>query len=237
MEGLSMVTIVDVPTREEIRIRKHKRDSLRNRMSRGRPGSRRYQRWLNRAFLETLEEVDESDYDDFFSERQSIFSVWFDEANADLVEPLLDTSYDLQEETLGSLDFRQSNVTTFNADVMVARSFKDVNPRMVQLLKHVDFLTALDSKIRQFLVEESSNCCNEQFVCTPFDNYVEFCFHNSFHRLLAHGVCRYYKLSSYSIDSAPGRTTIVNKPKNFTPNCLPPVSVTEYLYSKIITCS
>jgi len=215
---------------------------------------------MNQAFLENLD--DSYSLPIFEESRHTALSQLFDnELNFELWEPFSNCTEEQQNEMLqtmlNNLDQleaqgdqsqrhqQQPMWSREELEELVRKAFKDVERMKDRLLGNSEFLEELEKEIVRYIncdCEEGRQCATALFFSSdyfeglialnPPPSTAKFTFHNSFHRLLAHGLCRYYSLNSHSENSKGKRVTVVNKPKSGV--SLPPVSLSTYLTE--VTC-
>jgi len=80
------------------------RDNLASRNRIGRPGSKRYQRYINRSFLGDLGSEGEMELDFRMMESTSPFSILFEESNRKKWDPFVEVTEEKQEKLLISIE-------------------------------------------------------------------------------------------------------------------------------------
>eukprot|EP01102_Stenamoeba_stenopodia_P007463 TRINITY_DN208_c0_g1_i1.p1 TRINITY_DN208_c0_g1~~TRINITY_DN208_c0_g1_i1.p1 ORF type:complete len:238 (-),score=64.74 TRINITY_DN208_c0_g1_i1:136-849(-) len=221
----------------------------------GKPGSRRHQRFLNKTHL-TDEETDEEDPFGLVNgegevpERHSMFKdVLESEEKKEIISPFLNTTIDEEEEFLASLQEPEKEKRP---------ELDRLSKKMLIKYHGTDFLEDLDRHISSF-VEIIGSCDSDptnQHNAIPSSSYpstkhrlreltsehfettidvqkekMVIKFKDSFHRFLAHSVCRYYSLSSNSETKSGGkRLTVITVPRNSPrPIAMPTITLDNYL--------
>jgi len=202
----------------------------------GRPGSRRYQRFLNKEFLQ--EQQWDLQPEDFQVVRfsKTPFSLLFEEENREVWAPFVDVTEEDERLMLDRIcsgrPIEESDelgdwivIGTNNDDVEVKKPTPVVKPhtcfmrvdkrarKFIQQNPDSQILQSMDNRITQYIQEDK-----RKITCH---------FENSFHRLLCHGVCQFYSLHSCSEDIKNGsRVLHISKPRIHN---APTVTLLEYL--------
>jgi len=226
------------------------RDSLKSRNSFGRPGSKRYQRWLNDFFLlelnKSLSDIEDEfewmDDTQFFFDttpRPPLRKLFDDPASLQLFEPFINVTETNQsklmailnklheaktvEDTLSSTDASDEEEDIEN--VAPAKP-KDLAPE--QSLKKL----TKDSRklLKRYADSEILADLNRQVLAfvtnTEGLSSQHFKWSDGFQRKLGHAVCQFYCLHSFSRDTTDGRATVAS----FTDVKLSPhVSLLQFL--------
>lgn len=188
-----------LPTKKKFNPRKAgPRDSLNRRNRMGKPGSKRYQRWLNRSYLLELETdfdmlefeiVPESSLFGFLFENEEQLKIWGD---------FCEYSEEEQRMMLASIEKEEKAKNT--PCTPYASWIRNVDISLRKLIrKHweTDFLKTLDEEIYQ-LVEMP-----EHILTYNFD---------AFHRMLCYALCQFYSLRSMKKVKNSEKLVIVDNP-------------------------
>jgi hypothetical protein len=212
----------------------------------GRPGSKRYQRFLNKEYLS--EQQWDLELEDFQVVRFGCtpFTRLFEEHNNKIWEPFIDITEEEEQWMLRQLeegkpsdletrdelgdwiviDQQEENLLDEFVDQIVPGS---VSMRRVQkdirkfIRKNPDypFLVAMDKEITSY-IETEVKCLSYKLE-------------TAFQRMICHGICQYYSLQSRSEDQPDGtRLTIISKPRKGVP--LPSHTLSEYLQTFPVNC-
>jgi len=191
------------------------RDSLANRDTPGRPGSRRFQRYLNKAFL--LNQSADLEANDFVitASSSSIFTeILGDGDKLATWEQFLDMNEHEQSEIL----FAVSEQVECWIDLSPEQNFNMIDKKLRRVLQlHLcsDFLSELEAEILQRISGEMTS--------------LVYTFAEPWHRMICHGICQYYSLHSQSTDVKGGkRVVVVSKTKRTR---IPAVSLSQHLKS------
>jgi len=172
----------------------------------GKPGSKRYQRWLNASYLMDLEA--DLEISDFTVEPpSSMFQTVFDDDEFYTMWcPFIETTEEYELEMLSYFEKPQS--CKVSSDPLTPeQSYRKIHRETRRLLhKYVEteFLNDLDNEISSFV-----------FDCTAVHE-LSFQIDNPFHRLLCYGICQYYSLHTKSIPvlaSEQEKIVYISKPK------------------------
>eukprot|EP01122_Echinamoeba_exundans_P009465 TRINITY_DN335_c0_g1_i2.p1 TRINITY_DN335_c0_g1~~TRINITY_DN335_c0_g1_i2.p1 ORF type:complete len:233 (+),score=28.41 TRINITY_DN335_c0_g1_i2:345-1043(+) len=208
------------------------RDSLSFRERLGKPGSRRYQRWvndffvleLNRSLSDLEDEIEWIEDDDWYfntTPQPPLRRLLGDEASFKLFESLLNVTEEQQQYALHQIGVSD------RSDHYEATS----NQRLPSLSPDQAF-GQLSKPIRKFLKQycntemchEVDRCLRELLISEAEEAH--FFWRDPFQRKLAHALSRYYCMTSYSKDAQDGRVTVVAKTGQLV---FPIVSVADYL--------
>jgi len=193
----------------------------------GRPGSRRYQQWLNESFLTDTSQLELDDFNVVHQPRITPFHELFEEkAKLEKWQQFLDSSEEEQDELLISVSL------TVKKDMKLSEECGDV----------IDSETAkqsfqkIDKKIRKMLQThfDSEFVCNldkeiVNWIRIADYNTLTYAFDDSFHRMICHGVAQFYRLKSRSKDTPSKRVLLIDKPKSL--GC-PSTTLVQYLQCK-----
>jgi len=194
------------------------RDSQAARETPGRPGSRRFQRYLNRSFL--LNQTAELHADDFViaSSTTSVFTeILSDGDKLSIWEQFLDMNEHEQNEILLSF----SEEADAWIDLSPEQNFNMIDKKLrkvLQLQLCRDFLAQLESELIQRISGEMSS--------------LAYTFTEPWHRMICHGICQYYSLHSQSTNVKGGkRVVIVSKTKHTR---VPAVPLSQHLRNQAL---
>lgn len=189
----------------------------------GKPGSKRYQRFVNKEYL--MQQQWDLEMEDFQCVRFGLtpFSPLFEEHNKRIWEPFLDITEEEEQMMLKQLKERKllslEQKDEFGDWVMVdnEEDFEDLlEPRVdasISILK-------IQKNIRKFIKKNPDSSLLFNLDKEIFE-YVEstetsltYTFESSYQRMMCHGVCQYYSLCSRSEDQEDGsRKMIITRPK------------------------
>jgi len=185
------------------------------------PGSRRYQRYVNTEFLkESAGELDECDLLVFDSSHSLFASLHTSESHRVVWERFVTSSEEEQHHVL------RRSAKAFSSSAPRSRSvaehhFRRVDKRIRRLLKrktHVEFVGEWEGRVVEY-AQLPAKRPPLKYACQ-----------DSYQRLLCHGVCQYYALPSQSKDTRAGKRFVeVRKPAS--PPALPAETLSDYLRS------
>jgi len=209
------------------------RDSLTRLHKTGRPGSKRYQRFVNREYLQEQQwDLQPEDFQ-VVQFTRTVFSTLLHEKNRKIWEPFIDVTEEqealmLQKICKGGpmedsdefgdwIFIFDENVEEVKMSVKPHVSFSKIEKRVKQyILKNPDspFLQSMDKEIVVYIKGSTQR--------------MSYNFENPFHRLICHGICEFYSLHSHSEDSKEGTRVlhIVKPKKGFN---APSLTLCEYL--------
>jgi len=205
----------------------------------GRPGSKRYQRFLNKEYLS--EQQWDLEFEDFQAVRFGCtpFSALFEEHNSRIWEPFIDITEEEEQWLLRQLEEgKSSNVEERDelGDWIIIQQEEDnlLDEFVDQAIHGATSLLRIQKDIRKFMRRNPDS----PFLLAmdkEIADYIEaesqlltYTLETSFQRLICHGICQYYALRSRSEDQIDGtRLTIVSKPKGGI--SLPSHTLSEYL--------
>jgi len=230
--------------------RKHRNSQILGRDSQarlnkvGRPGSKRYQRYLNKSYLYEHEwNLLPEDFE-VAIKSSSLFSALFDEVNRTKWEPFIDVTEEQQEYLLRRLqDVSVSLVEDEQedefGDFVMIPSEHEVLPiveevKMTQSFPAHFHFQKVDRKIRKFIRKNPNDPFLRSLDCKIVE-YIQhtsyqpktFSFHGSFHRMVCHGICQFYSLHSKSQNISETRVVVVRKPKSNV--SFPSVTLSQFL--------
>jgi len=232
--------------------RKHRQLLVRDSQARldkvGRPGSKRYQRYLNKSYLYEHEWNLEPEDFEVARKSSSPFSALFDEVNRTKWEPFIDVTEEQQEYLLRKL--QDASVSLVEVDeqedefgdfVMISSEYKVIPideevKKMTQTQSlPVDFhFQKVDRKIRKFIRKNpndpflrSLDCKIVEYIQHTSYQSKTFSFHGSFHRMVCHGICQFYSLHSKSQNISDTRVVVVRKPKSKI--AFPSITLSQFL--------
>lgn len=182
------------------------RDSQSRRDFVGRPGSKRFQRHMNKSFLLEQTEVSREDFYVFPKTRSIFGELMNDSEKLSQWENFIEVTEDQQEALLVSLsadvsDFLEKEHS--QDEVTSELQFSKIDKKLRKLLK-----VHLESKILSDLDAQMYEYVNNG----NFETLI-YSFNEPFHRMICHGVCQFYALHSHSKDVAEERVVVVSKTK------------------------
>jgi len=188
----------------------------------GRPGSRRYQRFLNNEYL--IEQQWDLELEDFQVVRfgGTPFTPLFAEHNRKIWEPFIDVTEEEEQWMLRQLDGKPTEQGDELGDWIVIEKQTEIcledfeeptvhaSTSMGRIQRNIrnfirknpdsPFLLAMDKEISDYVEHGRES--------------LTYLFENAFQRMICHGICQYYALISRSEDQPDGtRLTTVSKPK------------------------
>lgn len=205
------------------------RESLASRLRVGRPGSKRFQRFLNKEFLETAQEDLESrDWDIIdFSTTGSWFGQLCDEHNRVVWEPFVDITEEEQDYLICAANDRQRKEASMEGaacnGTSPAARFERIERKPRRALwenPRCEFLQQVESEVIAFLHRCGSPVVEP--LVMPLDG-------SPYHRLICHGVSQYYLLASYSRTANGQRSLIICKPRHVDHIEQPHITLSEFL--------
>ncbi|KAN0029825.1 hypothetical protein ACTA71_007962 [Dictyostelium dimigraforme] len=236
---------------------KSNRDSLAFRDSPGKPGTKRFNRYLNTQFLKTAGSLGggsgdiEMDYT-FYEQRNTLF--YQDQQNSKYYQDnCVNISCDQEQEILNDCltpskksnsrkrnDFGSTNVTSTNGNnndnslntnednELFSKLKKNLRPFFKKsFLLDSLFIQETEKEILSFIRGDDCNCK----TLSSNNNTKEFNQENPGKRLIIHGLASYYSLQSRSHTTNNGqRILVLRKPKSMPP--LPQQTIVQYLISE-----
>lgn len=205
----------------------------------GRPGSKRYQRFLNKEYLS--EQQWDLEVEDFQVVRFGCtpFTCLFEEHNNRIWEPFIDITEEEEQWMLRQLeegkpadletrdelgdwivvDRQEENLfdefvePTVHGSISMRRVHKDIR-KIIRKNPDSPFLLEMDKEIANYIEAEAQ--------------LLTYKLETAFQRMICHGICQYYSLCSRSEDQPDGtRLTIISKPRKGI--SLPSHTLSEYL--------
>jgi len=182
------------------------RDSQAKRDFIGRPGSKRFQRHLNRSFLLDQSDVSHDDFNVYPRSRSIFGQLLSDSEKLSHWEAFIEISEDQQEALLVSLSADVSDYLEqepIQDEHTSEIQFKNIDKKLRKLLKmHLEskILSDLDAQMYQYVNDGN------------FDSLI-YSFNEPFHRMICHGICQFYALHSHSKDVSEQRVVVVSKTK------------------------
>jgi len=185
----------------------------------GRPGSRRYQRYLNRSYLlEKESNIISEDLLVFNPTITPLSKLLLDPENRKEWEPFRSVSEEKQEQLLQSLKINSSHNSEGSQFELSSKRvesaserFRSIDRKCRKILKKTtitdyEFFYDLEQEITQFI----KNDCNN-----TDDHHLLYSFDCTYHRMICHGICQYYKLDARSKNNrAPADCTSNNNSNN-----------------------
>lgn len=197
------------------------RDSQAKRDFVGRPGSKRFQRHMNKSFLLEQDGVSHEDFYVYPRTRSIFGELMNDDEKLAQWQEFLEITEEQQQNLLVSLSADVSNYLEkeHSQDELTSdMQFKKIDKKLRRLLKgHLEskILSDLDSQMYQYVSEGN------------FESLI-YSFNEPFHRMICHGVCQFYALHSHSKDIAEDRIVVVSKTKRTK---FPKKTLSEHLKS------
>jgi len=217
-----------------------RRDSQRVRLSRGQPGSRRYQRWLNNQF--PIMEAEDHGHDrrnitNLEIESTSFADVFETEEDSAAWDPFIDVTIEQETDMIGALQeavratHAQRTKSTENP-LTGQKCFHRIDSRIRQCLRRYNggLLEEYESELLRFVQEGKPS--SEFTVPHKLNEHALVClFDQGFERLICHAICQYHALPCHSHDTPQGsRATMILRPK--LRHCHPERSLTAHLQSR-----
>jgi len=194
----------------------------------GRPGSRRFQRHLNKSFLSAPEEIEAQDIV-FFTSPMTPLSNIFEKGNQRKWEPFRAVTEEEQGILLKSFGIKmQPDDKTPSERVMrTARMRYDrIEKKNKQILRKIfqdDFFIDLEKDLlKRFLNED---------IAERQQGPLEYSFELPFHRVACHSLCQYYNLHSVSKDKSDGTRVVQVQLKNSS--LIPGQILSQYLLQEL----
>jgi len=200
----------------------------------GKPGSKRFKRYINNSFLQDQQwDLEPQDFQ-LHSLSCSPFSLLFEENNGKKWAPFVDITEEEQNYLLSSLH-KEEQEDEFGDFVILPRE-EEIEVITTSPIRPEVHFRRVDKKIRRFIQKNPTN----QFVLSldqEILKYIElaapqpktFSFDQAFHRMICHGICQFYCLHSHSRDHKGGRAVTVKKPSQGFPS--PEVTLSIFLQS------
>jgi len=194
-----------------------KRKFLTNLNNTGKPGSKRYQRFLNNSFLQEQEwDLQPEDWN-IVQFSSSPFTVLFNEKNKRKWDPFVDITEEEQEQLLVELSSssNEEKEDEFGDFVFIESEVKQQEVKISSPPIEFHFYK-VNKRVRNFIRKNPDNplfrSLDEQIV-----NYIQlatnqpkiFNFTQSFQRMMCHGVCQFYLLSSKSEVVGSGKKQVI----------------------------
>jgi len=187
----------------------------------GRPGSKRYQRFLNKVYLlQHQHEVTDEDINVFLPSCSSfsfLVSTPYNQKQKEgreKWEPFVNVTEEREREMI--VDILPKSDYDQNEIVSAERSWSLIDKRIRQILKsntQHPFLLDLENEIIEFVASIQSDS-------------IVYHFEEPFHRMICHGICSFYSIQSSSIDKNQQRTTIIRKT---TKTVIPGITLSNFL--------
>jgi len=182
----------------------------------GRPGSKRYQRYFNKAYLlQHSDNVTDEDIQIYVTTR-SHFSMLIECGNDQIWESFVDFTEESQEELLSSLSAGMEQYRQKIGSEGASKSFRSIDKKIRKIIRSrvdIEYLFSMDQEITDFIkrdIEESSYAIPEPS-----------------RRMICHGICQFYSLGSNSKDTHKGeRVVFVRKTERST---IPGETLSRYL--------
>jgi len=210
----------------------------------GKPGSKRYQRYLNKSFLQEQQwDLKKEDFE-VFQFSCSPFSLLFEESNKRKWAPFIDITEEEQNQLLSRLreafseDEKYDEFGDFvflSSQTLEAKDFEEPEEEKTPSPPAEIHFRKVEKKIRKF-IRKNSDLQIIQSLDQEIVEYIQlstyqpkkFTFSESLHRMICHGICQFYTLSSKSEDCTSGnRVVVVRKPKKGI--SFPSMTLTKFL--------
>jgi len=216
----------------------------------GKPGSKRYQRYLNKSFLQEQQwDLKPEDFE-VIKFSCSPFSVLFEETNRRKWAPFVDITEEKQNQLLSCLrgaiseDEKYDEFGDFVYVFSEALQIKDFEDQEEEVKTPPSppaelHFRKVEKKIRKF-IRKNSDLQIIHLLDQEIVDYIQlatyqpkrFTFTESLHRMICHGICQFYTLSSRSEDCVGGsRAVVVRKPKKGV--CFPSMTLTKFLQTEV----
>lgn len=212
---LSMDSLSLEPSKRR-HLRRATRDSFGKRTSPGRPGTKRHQRYLNHVFLaERVEELEPRDWEIREPSGPSPLARLMHSADG---QRFVDMSEEQESQLLSSLR-PQAQPRKENSPELPVVAFERISRKSQRVLRrqgNETMVKAFDAEIRRHL---SSDRRAWSISCS-----------DSLQRLVCHGVCEFYALISFSVDTMSTRRVLVRKNARNSALPLPRLSLSEFLF-------
>jgi len=186
----------------------------------GKPGSKRFQRYMNDSFLHNVLDLEPEDFQ--LQSVRSTFSLLFEEQNEKKWAPFVDITEEEQDYLLFSMNHvkkGEEEEDEFGDFVIIPIENMETKQEDCSFHPETKF-RKVDKKIRRFIQKNPTNpfllSMDEEIV-----KYIEmgtfqpkiFSFDQSFQRMICHGICQFYSLNSFSRENEKGsRVVTVRKP-------------------------
>jgi len=188
----------------------------------GRPGSKRFQRYINKSFLQDRQL--DLEPEDFQVSRLSTspFSLLFEEEVARKWAPFVDITEEQQDYLLEAMTMthkEEEQEDELGDFVIIPREGETIVEETEQFVPEAHF-RRVDRKIRAFIKKNPNN----PFVLSMDQEILkyigastlqpkQFSFDEAFQRMICHGICQYYRLHSHSRNEKSGnRVVMVRRP-------------------------
>eukprot|EP01090_Pellita_catalonica_P021698 TRINITY_DN8185_c0_g1_i1.p1 TRINITY_DN8185_c0_g1~~TRINITY_DN8185_c0_g1_i1.p1 ORF type:complete len:255 (+),score=25.05 TRINITY_DN8185_c0_g1_i1:40-804(+) len=216
------------------------RDSLAHRRKHGKPGSRRYQRYLNASYLNDADFWDASVCEILQQQRLMMWCpefrnyfqyIWENEENFSLWRPFVDITEDDQSRLLQQLS-PAPQLSAIDDATEAKRLFFMIGKDSRKMLKdpvHKALLLEMESKIIEaFALEESPSlskgAADHLFEDLSLTNgELRFMMDDSRCRRIVHAVCKYYSLNSSTISTENCKRLVVVKKRKRHANVVLPL--------------
>mmetsp|Transcript_61906 Transcript_61906/g.128066 ORF Transcript_61906/g.128066 Transcript_61906/m.128066 type:complete len:321 (-) Transcript_61906:90-1052(-) len=219
------------------------RDSLKSRYSPGRPGSRRYRRWMNDTMLR--EALDEDDLKEIYSvEHHSSLSDLFYGDNMQKWDEFCAMSEEEQRQYLRKALHNHDPVPqkpTNNPRVLYDRLDRKVKAMLKRGVGR-EFLADFEQQLCALLhVEDAMDAewdrCGVEFMLVKSSKGAVVELGDSMHRLVAHAVCLFHSLQSQTrqpANRASNKELVITFPYPSSPSCPPRPQMLLHEYLQII---
>ncbi|EGC32832.1 hypothetical protein DICPUDRAFT_98760 [Dictyostelium purpureum] len=201
---------------------KSNRDSLAFRESPGKPGTKRFNRYLNTQFLKTAGSLGDNinaEMDYSFTESKNTLFYQDSQNSTFYFDNMVNITCDQEEELIDSIQQQTKNAhneSTADGEQLFSKLRKSLRPFFKKsfLLDNL-FIQETEQQILEFLENSSIK-------------QMEYNQSNPSKRIIIHGLSSYYSLQSKSHSTKNGqRILVIRKPRNLPP--LPEISITQYL--------
>jgi len=208
----------------------------------GRPGSKRFQRFLNKEYL--TEQQWDLELEDFQIVRFGCtpFTPLFEEHNSRIWAPFIDITEEEEQWMIRQLHEGKSleERDELGDWIMVEEEDLLVDDFVEQIVHASTSILRIQKNIRQY-VRKNPDSPFLLAMDKEITDYIEtgsgsltYSFETSFHRMICHGICQYYSLHSRSQDKEDGiRVMVISKPRRGI--SLPSHKLSEYLQTLPVT--
>jgi len=171
----------------------------------GRPGSKRFQRYVNKSFL--LENEDELRMEDlivFQAPTITPLSLLFEERNKKIWEPFVSVTEEQQKNMIAIVEMSSSRHTAADVTLSSPQSFDLIDMKIRKILKNnseSEFFSDLEKELLHYIESDEIDS-------------LAYSFEETYHRMICHGISQYYNLESRSKNENGNRIVVVQKKKD-----------------------
>jgi len=184
----------------------------------GRPGSKRYQRFVNKVFLiQNEDELEEEDLKVFIAPTFTAFDeLLYDDDKMELWKPFLDVTEERERKLLHTL----------SADSKPSRRHHRPSQSPIYAFSKID------SKLKKMLLRVNDDFLqrSDKEICAFVQNIeigsVTYSFNDGYDRMICRGICQFYGLSTFDKDLQNVRALAVRR----TPRtAIPGITLVEFI--------